>query len=198
MTAALPGLALGRHADTAPGPQARYPGRETIELAFTARLAWPAPRQPAVLLPGDAPGFSAGRWRRCWTASGPRSRASCSGHARHPALADRGRPAAGATARLGGRTGHHLAPRSCLRSPHRWRHRAGQLPNAGGYRPSGMRGSPDRRAGPAANSGLLRVNPETGKTKMVPPLTTLLHRLGCSLADCVSCGMSLAGELLLR
>ena len=26
---------------------------------------------------------------------------------------------------------------------------------------------------------------------MVPPLTTLLHRLGCSLADCVSCGMSL-------
>ena len=55
MTAALPGLALGRHADTAPGPQARYPGRETIELAFTARLAgWRRASRPCCC-PGTRP-----------------------------------------------------------------------------------------------------------------------------------------------
>jgi len=53
------GLAVGRIADDAPGPAARYETRESIQLAFVALIQQLPPRQRAIVLLCEVLGWSA-------------------------------------------------------------------------------------------------------------------------------------------
>src|SRR5262245_32057986 len=60
----FPDAALAQLPDSAPGPEARYELRESIQLAFVAAVQQLSPRQRAVLLLRDVLGWSAAETAR--------------------------------------------------------------------------------------------------------------------------------------